>query len=147
MCVWVFLCCKGVSPIVGDQMVWRYARRPFGDGRPLWLCRRLQLRAYAGLGAADPSRRDAEAALRPTPDQDPAPDHRRVLHQDNEVSIRLGDPPSPVPEPSPGLLLRHIDQRLNLTIATNPDARWLFPGRRGGQPMTPEALESRLRQH
>lgn len=77
MCVWVFLCCKGVSPIVGDQMVWRCARRPFGDGRPLWLCRRLQLRAYAGLGAADPSRRDAEAALRPTPDQDPAPDHRR----------------------------------------------------------------------
>lgn len=70
-----------------------------------------------------------------------------VLHQDNEVSIRLGDPPSPVPEPFAGLLLRHIDQRLNLTTATNPDARWLFPGRRGGQPMTPEALESRLRQH
>jgi len=51
------------------------------------------------------------------------------------------------PSLSPGLLLRHIDQRLNLTIATNPDARWLFPGGRGGQPMTPEALESRLRQH
>jgi hypothetical protein len=70
-----------------------------------------------------------------------------VLHQDNEVSIRLGDPPSPVPEPFAGLLLQHLDQRLNLTTATNPDARWLFPGRRGGQPMTPEALESRLRQH
>jgi hypothetical protein len=46
------------------------------------------------------------------------------------------------PSLSPGLLLRHIDQRLNLTIATNPDARWLFPGGRGGQPMTPEAIES-----
>ena len=70
-----------------------------------------------------------------------------VLHQDNALSIRLGDPPAPVPEPFAGLLLRHIDQRLNLTTATNPDARWLFPGRRGGQPLTPEALENRLRQH
>jgi hypothetical protein len=70
-----------------------------------------------------------------------------VLHQDNEVSIRLGDPPTPIPPPFAGLLRTHIDQRLNLTTATNPDARWLFPGRRGGQPMTPEALETRLRQH
>jgi hypothetical protein len=65
-----------------------------------------------------------------------------VLHHDNEVSIRLGDPPSPVPEPFAGLLLRHMDQRLNLTTATNPDARWLFPGRRGGQPLTSDALET-----
>ena len=70
-----------------------------------------------------------------------------VLHQDNEVSIQLGDPPSPVPEPFAGLLMQHIDQRLNLTTATNPDSRWLFPGRCGGQPMPPEAIESRLRQH
>jgi hypothetical protein len=62
-----------------------------------------------------------------------------VLHQENEVSIRLGDPPSPVPEPFAGLLLRHIAQRLNLTTAaTNPDARWLFPCRHGDQPMTPK---------
>jgi len=70
-----------------------------------------------------------------------------ILHHGNEVSIRLGDPPSPVPDPFADLLLRHIDQRLNRTTATNPEARWLFPGRRGGQPMTPEALEHRLRQH
>ncbi|MGH3701314.1 MAG: hypothetical protein ACRDRU_28605 [Pseudonocardiaceae bacterium] len=70
-----------------------------------------------------------------------------VLHHGTEVSIRLGDPPSPVPELFAELLLRHIGQRLNLTTATNPEARWLFPGRRGGQPMTPEALEHRLRQH
>jgi len=31
--------------------------------------------------------------------------------------------------------------------ATNQDARWLFPGRRGGQPMTPDTIEIRLRQH
>jgi integrase len=70
-----------------------------------------------------------------------------VLHQDNEVSIRLGDPPTPIPPPFAGLLRTHIEHRLNLTTATNPDARWLFPGRRGGQPMTPDAIERRLRQH
>ncbi|MEV4172475.1 hypothetical protein [Nonomuraea sp. NPDC049709] len=37
-----------------------------------------------------------------------------------------------------------IDQRLNLTTATNRDSRWLFPGRRGGQPMTTDAVEKRL---
>jgi hypothetical protein len=70
-----------------------------------------------------------------------------VLYQDNEVSIRLGDPPTPIPPPFAGLLRTHIDHRLNLTTATNPDARWLFPGRRGGQPMTPEAVHRRLRQN
>jgi hypothetical protein len=29
--------------------------------------------------------------------------------------------------------------------ATHRDVRWLFPGRRAGQPMTPETLELRLR--
>jgi len=70
-----------------------------------------------------------------------------VLHDDGEVSIRLGEPPTPVPEPFASLLLRHADQRLNLTTATNPDARWLFPGRRGGQPMTTDTIERRLRRH
>ena len=64
---------------------------------------------------------------------------------DGEVTIRLGDPPAPVPEPFASLLLRHAGQRLNLTTATNADARWLFPGRRGGQPMTPDTIERRLR--
>ena len=59
-----------------------------------------------------------------------------VLHQDGEVRIRLGEPPAPVPEPFASLLLRYAGQRLNLTTAANADARWLFPGRRGGQPMT-----------
>jgi hypothetical protein len=42
---------------------------------------------------------------------------------------------------------QRIDYRLNLTTATNPDARWLFPGRRGGQPMILNALGIRLRWH
>ncbi|MCK2218143.1 MerR family DNA-binding transcriptional regulator [Actinomadura sp. ATCC 31491] len=40
-----------------------------------------------------------------------------------------------------------LDQRLNLITATNQNSRWLFPGRRGGQPMTPDAIERRLRDH
>jgi hypothetical protein len=68
-----------------------------------------------------------------------------VLQEDGQVAIRLGDPPVPVPEPFTSLLLRHMDQRLNLTTATNAGARWLFPGRRGGQPMTPDTIERRLR--
>jgi hypothetical protein len=67
-----------------------------------------------------------------------------VLHQDGEVRIRLGEPPAPVPEPFASLLLRYAGQRLNLTTATNAGARWLFPGRRGGQPMTPDSVERRL---
>lgn len=64
---------------------------------------------------------------------------------DGEVTIRLGDPPAPVPEPFASLLTRYAGQRLNLTTATNADARWLFPGRRGGRPMTPDTIERRLR--
>jgi hypothetical protein len=70
-----------------------------------------------------------------------------VLRDSDEVHLQLGDPPTPVPAPFAGLLLEHIDHRLNLTTATNQTARWLFPGRRGGQPMTVSTIEIRLRQH
>ncbi len=69
-----------------------------------------------------------------------------VTEHDGQVAIRLGDPPTPVPAPFAELLLRHRRSRPNLITATNPDAPWLFPGRRGAQPMTPTALEKRLRQ-
>ncbi|KUO09944.1 hypothetical protein AQJ58_22200 [Streptomyces sp. DSM 15324] len=68
-----------------------------------------------------------------------------VQHEDGEVLVRLGDPPSPVPAPFAGILLDYLGQRPNTMTATNPDARWLFPGRRAGQPMTPETPELRLR--
>jgi site-specific recombinase XerD len=70
-----------------------------------------------------------------------------VLSGDDEISIKVGDPPSPVPEPVAGLLLAHISNRHNLTTATNRDARWLFPGRRAGQPLTVNAVERQLHQH
>lgn len=69
-----------------------------------------------------------------------------VQHEDGKVLVRLGDPPSPVPDPFDGMLLNYLGQRPNTKTATNPDARWLFPGRRAGQPMTPEAMAPRLRQ-
>ena len=56
----------------------------------------------------------------------------------------LASRPHQSPSPSPACLLRHTGQRLNLTTATNADARWLFPGRRGGQPMDPASIEKRL---
>ncbi|MER5915864.1 hypothetical protein ABT124_36985 [Streptomyces sp. NPDC001982] len=59
---------------------------------------------------------------------------------DGQTLLRLGEPPSPVPEPVAALLLSWIDQRDNMNTATNRDSRWLFPGRRAGQPMHPETL-------
>lgn len=70
-----------------------------------------------------------------------------VLGTDTEPSIRLGDPLSPVPEPVAGLLRTHLGNRLNLTTATNRNADWLFPGRRGGQPLTSDAIQRQLRRH
>ncbi|MEV1066900.1 hypothetical protein [Streptomyces sp. NPDC050263] len=68
-----------------------------------------------------------------------------VQHEDGNVLVRLGDPSSPVPAPFDRMLLDYLGQRPNTRTATNPEARWLFPGRRAGQPMTPEALAPRLR--
>ncbi|WP_128382034.1 hypothetical protein [Streptomyces cavernae] len=69
-----------------------------------------------------------------------------VQHGNGEVLVRLGDPPSPVPAPFAGMLLDYLQgQRPNTMTATNSDTRWLFPGRRAGQPMTPATLELRLR--
>jgi hypothetical protein len=32
-----------------------------------------------------------------------------------------------------------------MTTATNPDGRWLFPGRRAGQPVHPGSLRDQIR--
>lgn len=64
-----------------------------------------------------------------------------VVHDPSgQVLIRLGDPPSPVPAPFAALLLEHVANRTNMNSATNPDSRWLFPGRRAGQPLNPTTL-------
>jgi hypothetical protein len=68
-----------------------------------------------------------------------------VIQDGDTVLIRLGDPPTPVPEPFAGLLLKLAGHRENMHTATNPNARWLFPGQRAGQPLTPGTIRGQLR--
>jgi integrase len=58
-----------------------------------------------------------------------------VIHDDGQVFIRFGEPPTPVPEPFAVLLLDYLANRANMRTATNQASRWLFPGRRAGQPL------------
>jgi len=69
-----------------------------------------------------------------------------ITDQDGQLLLRLGDPPVPVPEPFAGLLLQLTASRQNTSTATNPASRWLFPGRRAGQPLHPDTLWTTLRQ-
>lgn len=68
-----------------------------------------------------------------------------VLCHDGQVSIRLGDPPTPVPEPFASMLTGLAASRANMNTAANPACAWLFPGGRAGQPLTPGALLQQLR--
>ena len=68
-----------------------------------------------------------------------------VLHDGGQTLLRLGDPPSPVPQPIAALLNQLTTDRANMNTAANPTARWLFPGGRPGQPLTPGALLPALR--
>lgn len=68
-----------------------------------------------------------------------------VIRHGDQVLLRLGEPPSPVPGPVSALLLQWIDQRTNMNTATNRDSSWLFPGRRARQPMHPETLGALVR--
>ncbi|MGW3151850.1 MULTISPECIES: hypothetical protein [Streptomyces] len=67
-----------------------------------------------------------------------------VIHDGDTVLLRLGEPASPVPAPVAVLLLEHIADRDNMNTATNPASRWLFPGRRAGQPARPDHLSALL---
>lgn len=53
-----------------------------------------------------------------------------VIQDHDQVLIRLGDSPSPVPQPFAALLLDYAAHRANMHTATNPGSTWLFPGRR-----------------
>jgi hypothetical protein len=67
-----------------------------------------------------------------------------ITSADGHLLIRLGDPPAPVPAPFDQIITDYLATRPNLTTATNPNSRWLFPGRRAGQPMHPTTIRSRL---
>ncbi|MGV9862327.1 hypothetical protein [Rhodococcus koreensis] len=68
-----------------------------------------------------------------------------VIQDGDQILLRLGQPPSPVPGPAADILLRWIDQRTNMNTATNRNSRWLFPGRRAGQPIHPETLGAQVK--
>ena len=63
-----------------------------------------------------------------------------MIRDGDQVLLRLGEPPTPVPGPVADLLLSWIGSRNNMNTATNRNSPWLFPGRRAGQPMRPDYL-------
>lgn len=67
-----------------------------------------------------------------------------ITNVDGQMLIRLGDPHAPVPPPFDTLIGQYLAERPNLTTATNPNSRWLFPGRRAGQPLHPTTFRLRL---
>ncbi|MGW1769464.1 hypothetical protein ACWCQL_36140 [Streptomyces sp. NPDC002073] len=68
-----------------------------------------------------------------------------VVHDGQHVVLRLGDPPTPVPEPVAALLLDYLQALPGKTPAINQDSPWLVPGRRPSQPMNPGTLRDALR--
>jgi hypothetical protein len=69
-----------------------------------------------------------------------------VVIEDSNVLLRIGDPPTPAPEPLASLLRELLAQRVSFQ-GPNANTAWLFPGRRAGQPMRSQALGALLRQH
>ncbi|WP_406270857.1 hypothetical protein OH799_29585 [Nocardia sp. NBC_00881] len=67
-----------------------------------------------------------------------------VITDGDQVLIRLGTPPSPVPEPLGGLLLKLVGSRQNMNTV-NAGSCWLFPGRLAGQPLHHSTLLGHLR--
>ncbi|WP_239064878.1 site-specific integrase [Streptomyces sp. S4.7] len=68
-----------------------------------------------------------------------------VLRDGQCVTLRLGDPPTPAPEPVADLLLDYLQALPASTPAINQNSPWLFPGRRASQPMNPATLRDALR--
>jgi hypothetical protein len=66
-----------------------------------------------------------------------------IIESDQELFIRLGDPPTPVPEPFADLL-RRLSAEAVVDVQAN-ERGWLFPGRLADQPITYRTLSHRLR--
>ncbi|MFV2085012.1 hypothetical protein [Micromonospora sp. LOL_021] len=62
-----------------------------------------------------------------------------LTDNDGELLIRLGDPPTPVPEPFAELLHQLA------AIATDSGTTWLFPGKLPGEPVSYTTIYRRLR--
>ncbi|MFD3734457.1 hypothetical protein [Streptomyces sp. NPDC058632] len=68
-----------------------------------------------------------------------------VIDDGATVTVRLGDPPSPLPEPVADLMRAYVQSRQHLPYASSRSSQWLFPGRQPGQPMNPVSLQVHLR--
>lgn len=68
-----------------------------------------------------------------------------ILDDGQQVHLRLGAPPSPLPEPVADLVRDYLRSLPAHTPAVNLSAHWLFPGRRPGQPVNTSTLRDALR--
>ncbi|WP_328792949.1 MULTISPECIES: hypothetical protein [unclassified Streptomyces] len=69
-----------------------------------------------------------------------------VIDDETVVTVRLGDPPSPLPKPVADLMRAYMQSRQHLPYASSRSSQWLFPGRQPGQPMNPVSLQVHLRE-
>ncbi|WP_314254686.1 hypothetical protein [Streptomyces sp. DSM 40907] len=69
-----------------------------------------------------------------------------VIDDGTTVTVRLGDPPSPLPEPVADLMRAYIQTRQHLPYTSSRSSQWLFPGRQPGQPRNPVSLQVQLRE-
>jgi len=110
--------------LTDDERVNQLGRVLTGHGLPL----RTRVAAALVLLYAQPLSRIARITV------------NDVTRDGDQVLLRLGEPPTPVPGPVAGLLLEWIGSRDNMNTATNRNSPWLFPGRRAGQPMNSDTL-------
>ncbi|MFI9176364.1 hypothetical protein [Streptomyces lincolnensis] len=59
---------------------------------------------------------------------------RLTIDDETTVTVQLGDPPSPLPEPVASLMRAYIQSRQHLPHASSRSSQWLFSGRQPGQP-------------
>lgn len=64
-----------------------------------------------------------------------------VTEDETTITVQLGDPPSPLPEPVAVLMRAHIQSRQHLPYVSSRHSQWLFSGRQPGQPMIPVSLQ------
>ncbi|MFF5157928.1 hypothetical protein ACFY3N_17030 [Streptomyces sp. NPDC000348] len=68
-----------------------------------------------------------------------------VIDEGDTITIRLGDPPSPLPEPVADLMRAYLAEHPGLARASSRSQAWLFSGRQPGQPMNQVGLLGHLR--
>lgn len=69
-----------------------------------------------------------------------------ITDDETSITVRLGEPPSPLPELAADLMRAYIQTRQHLPYASSRSSQWLFPGRQPGQPMPTVSLQVHLRE-